>query len=54
MMKEANAKGKTDIEGPTDPEQGKAAAGVCALLLKGLAAYDAQNRTDDYKDAERR
>ena len=53
MMKEANAKGKTYIGGPTDPEQGKAAAGVGALFLKGLAAYEVQNPTDDYKDAER-
>ena len=53
MMKEPNAKGKAYIGGPTDPEQGKAAAGVGALFLQGLAAYEVQNPTDDYRDAER-
>ena len=50
---DAHAKGKSYIGGPTDPEQGKAAAGVGALFLKGLAAYEVINPTEDYRDAER-
>ena len=53
MKIEAIAKGKTYIGGPTDPEQGKAAAGIGALFLKGLAAYEIPNPTDDYRDAEK-
>ena len=53
MKIEAAANGKTYIGGPTDPEQGKAAAGIGALFLKGLAAYEIPNPTDDYRDAER-
>ena len=52
MKTEATPKGKTYIGGPTDPEQGKAAAGVGALFLKGLAAYGIKIPTDDYRDAE--
>ena len=52
MKSDANAKGKSFLGGPTDPEQGKAAAGVGALFLKGLAAYDIINPTQDYRDAE--
>jgi len=51
MKAEANAKGKACIGGPTDPEQGKAAAGVGAFSLQGRAAYEIQNPTDDYRDA---
>ena len=51
MKVEANAKGKAYLGGPTDPEQGKAAAGVGALFFKGLAAYEVQNPTEDYRDA---
>ena len=43
---------KSYIGRPTDPEQGKAAAGVGALFLKGLAAYELISPTDDYRDAE--
>lgn len=53
MKSDANAKCKSYIGGPTDPEQGKAAAGVGALFLKTLAAYEIVNPTDDYRDAER-
>ena len=53
MLKDAHAKGKSYIGGPTDPEQGKAAAGVGALFLKHLAAYEIINPTEDYRDAER-
>ena len=49
----ANRRGKDYIGGPIDPEQGKAVAGVGALFLKGLVAYEVQNPTDDYRDAER-
>ena len=45
----ANGKGKNYIGGPTDPEQGKAAAGIGALFLKGLVAYEIPNPTDDYR-----
>ena len=53
MRKEANAKGKVYVGGPTDPEQSKAAAGVGALSCKGLGVYEIQNPTNDYCDAER-
>ena len=51
MKAEANNIGKAYIGGPTDPEQGKPAAAVGALFLKGLAAYEVQNPTNDYLDA---
>ena len=53
MIIEANANGKTYIGGPTDPEQGKAAAGIGALFLRGLSAYEIPNPTDDYRGAEK-
>ena len=46
-------KGNTYIGGPTDPEQGKAAAGVGALFHKDLAAYDIPKPTEDDLDAEK-
>ena len=51
MKNEAKAKGKNYIGGPTDPEQGKVAAGVGALSLQGLSVYEVQNPTEDYRDA---
>ena len=39
MKTAANLRGKTYIGGPTDPEQGKAAAGVGVLFHKDIAAY---------------
>ena len=51
MQIEAKARGKSYIGGPTDPEQGKAAAGVGALSLQGLNVYEVQNPTEDYRDA---
>ena len=53
MKNDAYATGKSYIGGPTDPEQGKAAAGVRALFLKSLATYEIINPTEDYRDAER-
>ena len=51
MKNEAKAKGKNYIVGLTDPEQGKAAAGVGALSLQGISVYEVQNPTGDYRDA---
>ena len=45
MKAEANKIGKAYIGGPTDPEQGKATAGVGALSLRGLGVYEVQNPT---------
>ena len=53
MDSDAKAKGKSYIGGPTDLEQGKAAAGVGALFHKSLAAYEIVNPTADYRDAEK-
>ena len=51
MKAEASKIGKAYIGGPTDPEQGKAAAGVGALSIRGLGVYEVQNPTKDYLDA---
>ena len=53
MRRDAAAKGKTYIGGPTDPEQGNAAVGVGALFHTELAAYPIPKPTEDYPDAER-
>lgn len=53
MCSDAATSGKAYIGGPTDPEQGKAAAGVGALFLKDLAVYPIPKATDDYRDVEK-
>ena len=50
MKAAANRRGKSYIGGPTDPEQGKAAAGVGFLFHKDLAAYEVTNPIEDYLD----
>jgi len=45
MKAVANRKGNGYIGGPTDPEQGKAAAGVGALFHRDIAAYEVQTRS---------
>ena len=51
MKAAANRTGKGYIGGPTDPEQGKAAAGVGALFHKDISAYEVTNPIKDYADA---
>ena len=52
LKKEARGLGKAFLGGPTDPEQGKAAAGVGFLSLEGLNLYPVPEPTKDYCDAE--
>ena len=51
MKTAANLGGKAYIGGPTDPEQGKAAAGVGALFHEDIAAYEVTKPIEDYLDA---
>ena len=53
MKTAARLKGTTYIGGPTDLEQGKAAAGVGALFHKDIAACEVTNPIEDYLDAVR-
>ena len=50
--KEAKEVGKSVIGSPLDPEHSKAAAGVAAVAVVGLAPYPVPEPTDDYLDAE--
>ena len=52
LQKEARSIGKAFQGGPTDPEQGKAAAGVGFLSLEGLNLYPVAKPIKDYCDAE--
>ena len=52
IAEEARSIGKAFQGGPTDPEQGKAAAGVGFLSLEGLNLYPVAKPIKDYCDAE--